>query len=425
MTQRKLSSYLATILMFVLAGCGQSQTPTATPLSSSTPTISPSPTPDPTETLTPVPTASSAGAGPFQRVTSVTDQLPQLYNYMDAQLRAPADGSVWVIASQAAGRWNGQTWDFVYPLEENMLADVDESGRLWVFHQDADGIDAWQNGQWTTYGAESGWTSAHVTTPWQVSAAEDGAVWLPTDEDVRHFDGKRWTIHSLKEMGFPAVQAEDEWIVHRIALPYGGEQIWVGECYESGPGPVGGAGVRWFAKKTWRGADAPMGPDCVTVVQSDSEGNVWVGVREAVWRYDPAHQRWMSFPVPDTRQLEQYNFTYPLDLIVDASGDIWVHLQYCGGASCDTGHSRIYRIHNGQWSQMLDAQEYSMLLQQLALDGNGQTWLFWNGTIYRLAGDKATSVTELPVLAANVSPDGKVWILTSYENDNALWVLEP
>jgi hypothetical protein len=257
-----------------------------------------------------------------------------------------------------------------------------------------------------------------------VSLGKDGAVWLPTETDVRHFDGRRWTIHTLEDMGFPSPEWEETGMVYEIALVDGGAQVWVGGCQYSGPGPAGAPGVRWFDGADWRGADAPPGPTCVSVADVDLAGNLWIGAKDVIWRYEPAGQEWTSYLLPEAL-LSGYNFTYSRDLIVDRAGDIWVILQYCGGASCDTV-SRAHRIHAGEWSQLFETPDWwSTPLKRLALDGSGQGWLFWAGTVYRLSADEVAPVAALAARGMDVGRDGRVWVVTGEESDAALWVLEP
>jgi streptogramin lyase len=182
---------------------------------------------------------------------------------------------------------------------------------------------------------------------------------------------------------------------------------------------MGSPGVRWFDGVTWRGEAAPVGPTCASVVDVDRAGNVWIGAQDVIWSYEPARQKWTSYPLPETALLD-YNFTYVRDLIVDNSGDIWVYLQYCGGASCDA-NTKLHRIHAGEWSDLFEKHEWFMPLQQLVTDASGQGWLFWDGTVYRLEGDSPKPVAAFPALGVDVSPDGKMWAVA----DNALWVLEP
>jgi hypothetical protein len=258
----------------------------------------------------------------------------------------------------------------------------------------------------------------------RVTTAKDGTIWLATDQDVRYFDGQRWTIYTREEMGFPPLEQEDEGdkIDYQIALVSDSAQVWVGECRYGGPGPIGGSGVRWFDGTTWRGKNAPVGPTCISTLDLDPAGNLWISAEDVIWRYEPVRQKWTSYPLPETILEEGYNFAYPLDLIVDNFGDIWVYLEYCGGASCGVAY-KLHRIHAGQWSQVFEKSmsDLSFQNQQLILDESGQGWLFWGGTVYLLEGDNPKSVAELPILGADISPNGKMWVMS----DNALWALEP
>ena len=66
-----------------------------------------------------------------------------------------------------------------------------------------------------------------------------------------------------------------------------------------------------------------------------------------------------------------------------------------------------------------------MPLKQLALDGSGQVWLFWDGTVYRLEEESMKSVASIVARGVGVSPGGKVWVVADGEDDTALWTLEP
>jgi hypothetical protein len=85
----------------------------------------------------------------------------------------------------------------------------------------------------------------------------------------------------------------------------------------------------------------------------------------------------------------------------------------------------LYRIHEGQWTLIIDAQDGFMPLRQLALDGSGQGWLFWDGTVYRLEGESISQVASIAARNVDVSPDGRVWVVAEHEDDATLWILEP
>ena len=348
---------------------------------------------------------------PFQRVTSLPGLPPD--SYTDMQVRALADGSVWIITPQTVMRWDGQAWEDVLSESEDMLASVDDNGRLWVLRQDPSEIAAWQDGQWTTYGADSGWaeagsagTSWWAPASWSTPNDAEGTTWLPMAQDVRAFDGKSWSVYTLEDMGFLPPQGDDMEIVHRLVMGEGEAGVWVGECYYSGPGPMGGQGVRWFDGKTWHGAEAPVGVTCVSAMAVDPAGNVWLGAYDDVWRYEVASHTWTSYRLPEVL-LSGYNFAHPRQIIVDRAGDVWLMMQMCGGASCDVA-ARLYRIHDGEWSLIIDSSDGFAPVKQLALDGSGQVWLFWDETVYRLEEESLEPVASIAARSVGVDPDGKV-----------------
>jgi hypothetical protein len=352
------------------------------------------------------------------------------------QVGAPADSTAWVITSQGALRWDNQTWEAMLSENEGGLASVDDRGRLWALLLNAGEIATWLNGDWATYGAESGWTEAPTSAEmswwtlasgmpasWRAYSDASGMVWLPTSRDVRLFDGENWSLYTLEDMGFPPPEMEDLGVIHLLAMGRDGADVWVGECYYGGPGPMGGQGVRWFDGETWREADAPVGQTCVSAITADPAGNVWLGAHGSVWRYGYADQSWTEFSLPK-ELLGDFNFAYSRQLVVDGNGDAWVMMELCGGASC-SGPVQVYRIHEGEWSLIIDAPYWDRPIKHLAVDGSGQGWLFWDGEVYRLGGESLESAASIMARGVGVSPDGKVWVAAEEEGGAALWMLEP
>jgi hypothetical protein len=348
----------------------------------------------------------------------------------EVQLHVLANDSVWIISSQAAMHWDGQEWEIVLSATEGKLVSVDDGGKLWVMPQDTSEIVAWQDGQWTTYAVDSGWTSTGIfdenwwaPTPWRFYTGTGGTLWVPMEQDVRAFDGNKWEAYTLEDMGFPLMEMEGVGIVHNLALVNGGAEVWVGECYYSGPGPMSGGGVRWFDGQTWHGMDAPVSSGCVSALTVDQLGNLWLGASENVWRYEHTSQSWTEYSLP-AALLSEFNFTHPRQIIVDQVGDVWVGEQMCGGASCDV-LAHLYRIHNGEWSLIIDALYWASSFKQLVLDGNGQGWLFWEGMFYRLDGDLLEPISSIAARGVDVSPDGSIWVVAGIGDEASLQVLEP
>jgi hypothetical protein len=436
---KKISLCVLLIVMAVLS-CVPLQKPTVVPVSTDTPTLVPSLKPSSTLTLTstltptgiPSPTATSTQpaeeTGPFRRLTSLAGLLKDPTS--EVQLRVLADGKVWVITSQLALRWDGQEWEVVLSSSKEMQAAVDDGGRLWVLYQDISEISAWQGGDWILYGAGRGWESVGAfevngwaPAPWRIYRSKSGMLWAPMEQDVRMFDGNRWNLYSLEDMSFPHQDDVDISIVHNLAMVQGGAEVWVGECYYSGPGPMGGGGVRWFDGKSWQGADALLGATCVSALEVDPAGDVWLGAYDIVWRYEHASQSWTDNRLPKAL-LSGYNFAYPLQLKVDKNGDVWVIMQMCGGASC-SGTTNLYRIHDKEWSFIIASENWGTPLKQIALDGEGQAWLFWDGIIYRLDDQPLRTFASITALGVDTSPDGNIWVVAVSGDEASLQVLVP
>ncbi len=365
-----------------------------------------------TSTSTPSPTPRMVG--PFQVIASLPDM--QNDSSGQVQVRALDDGSVWVIMPQKILRWNGTSWKELLSSRDNILATVDDSGQLWVLYPEIKEISALHGQDWFTYGAGKGWiaignfiNSGWYPSPWEIYRDKQGKLWVPMEKDVRSFNGERWTQYTLEDMGFPSPEMEDLIIIHQLILPEKNNAVWVGECYYSGPGPMGGGGVRWFDGENWYGNNAPVGSNCVSAMENDLAGNVWLGASTDIWRFDYSNQGWMQYSLPKA-QLSGFNFAYPTQLVVDGVGDAWVIMEMCGGASCGVA-TNVYRIHDGEWSLVLEAADWSSSFRKLLLDENGQAWLFWENLVYRLDSDPLEPLASISTRGVGVGPDGAMWVV--------------
>ncbi len=439
---------LFAVLFAVLASaCGQVRELVITPAPPSTATspatLEPTPAVSATSTNELLPTATIVqpippeDIGPFRGVSSLPEELT--VDGGDMRLRTPADGSVWILTSQVALRWFARAWETVLSGGEVLPVDADDEGRLWALPPGEFEIAAWHPvrqrwasaGQWMAYESASGWTGTPTSEvmswwrppSWRPLTQAGGILWLPVGGELRALHGSLWTTHTLEEMGFPAPVMEDVDILLTLAVRNNGSEVWVGECYYSGPGPMGGGGVRWFDGQAWQGADTPVGTTCVSAITTDPAGNVWLGAYDTIWRYDAASQVWTSSQIPEAF-LSDYNFAYPQQLIVDQSGDVWVIMQLCGGASC-SGPAQLYRIHNGEWSLVIESPDAFAPLKQLVLDVDGQAWLFWDGVVYRLQGDAVQSVATINARGVDLGPDGRLWVAADETGGVGLWFMLP
>jgi hypothetical protein len=340
-------------------------------------------------------------------------------------LYAAPDGTLWLTSSEGLARLEGDSWQVTVRAEEiaGKLIGIDESERVWVLNEESGAIHAWDGASWTVYGVESGWepiTEGFGSGPVVFPTDQAGRVWLATGMDVRHFDGARWTIIPPQGMGMQPTDLERALPGYFVAGVDSGEQIWVGQCEWIGPGPGGGQGARWFDGESWQGADSPVGSGCVTQIEEDGLGRVWVAVDDTLWRYDPASGGWAQF-VPPAPPDDFPRFGWVYDLAVDQAGDAWPIMALCGGASCFTGNVP-YHVHDGEWTQLADRDE-EISTPVVVLDGNDTPWLFWDCGIYRVVDDVPEHVADQCASSVTAAPDGTIYFVGLMGEENYLWVL--
>jgi ligand-binding sensor domain-containing protein len=398
--------------------------PVFTPIPTCTPTITPTPTETPLPTATPTPAPTATPLPDLFRAVTPIDAV--LSGTVEALHPAP-DGALWLMTDQGVARLVDDTWDILLTEFEGELAGVDAAGRIWTINEDASGISAWDGVSWTTYADDEGWTPL---TDWRRHVArgqsdELGRFWLATSQDVRVFEGERWTVFTPEDMSMGPPMYDDLDQDFEVAILSSGE-IWVRECDWGGPGPFGGRGARWFDGSTelaaggqaWQGADSPVASGCVTVIEEDSSGRVWLGWGAGLWRYDPVSGDWTYFAPPES-PIEGKSLGFVMDLVIDRAGDPWLTLALCGGASC-FGDIASYRVQSGVWTQT----EEQIAQWELASDADGTPWLFADGSIYRITGDVPEKIAQLSARFVTVGADRRIWFVARREGRDILWTLD-
>jgi ligand-binding sensor domain-containing protein len=297
---------------------------------------------------------------------------------------------------------------------------VDKTGRVWSVNEQADQISHWQGGTWVTYDRESGWQPIF---DWfaQVGSSEadsSGNLWLSTSQDVRFFDGESWETYIPEDMNMPPPEFED--VATEIILQVlENDEVWVGSCFWSGPGPFSGAGVRWYDGEAWRGADSPVAAGCVTKIEEDSQGRVWVALEDELWRYTPQREEWTRFQAPEPEEAQRYG--YATEMVVDLEENVWIILAECGGASCFVG-SVPYRMQDGEWQQFADRIDTDMW--RLLLDVKDRIWIFSEAGISRIQDGEPSLEAQLYATHYTADSEGRLWIVTGIEEQQLLWVAD-
>jgi hypothetical protein len=339
-------------------------------------------------------------------------------------LYSSPDGTLWATTKEGIARLVGSSWSLYLADYTGNLAGIDGSGRVWVLSEDGSEISAWDGDSWTTYGAEAGWTPLAEAWYRDASVGQSdalGRLWFTTSQDVRILDGERWIVITPADMGMGPPVHEEIGIAFGVTILKSGA-VWVRECEWGGPGPFGGRGVRWFDGSTWHGADSPVASGCATVITEDDAGQVWMGVEENLWRYDPASGTWTEFAPPEPPVEGRFGF---LDqLVVDPSGDPWPMIVICGGASC-YGYIALYHVHDGVWTQIGDVAGYDSTQWGPIFDVDGTPWIFWDGgSVYRIVEDTPELMASLYTNSVVMDGSGRVWFRAWYQDQGWLWTLD-
>jgi ligand-binding sensor domain-containing protein len=222
-----------------------------------------------------------------------------------ASARTP-DGMIWVApAGWGVGRWDGHTWTSYLRGTWIHSMTVDSEGRVWVV-PDRGQAKRWDGSTFVDMGNPA--TGADLE---DISADDEGNVWLAAGSGLYKYDGSTWTSYSTADLGFPsraltAVAAEPTsgivWVgadsgiarfdgttatvytdaqglpanyVNTIDLAPNGH-VWAGMF----DGPPYRGGVAEFDGSTWTAyttANSPLPHNQVQTLDVGADGRVWIG----------------------------------------------------------------------------------------------------------------------------------------------------
>lgn len=391
---------------------GATAIPSVTPSLTATPTRTPTP---PAATATPTPLPET-----LRPVAVLEDLVPGSFQEFT---RSPK-GELWLITDEGIAKLAGATWAPVLTSLPGSYVGIDARDQVWVVSEDRSEISAGEGAAWTTYSADSGW--APVGDGWYayVRGGESdrlGRFWVTTSEGVRVLNDQRWTIFSREEMGMGEPEYEDLATGLRMMVAENTGETWVSGCWDGGPGGLGGPGVRWFDGHAWQGADSPVATGCATVAREDSRGQVWLGVDERLWRYDPVSEMWKQLAPPEEVPFGQARFGPVLDIALLPSGGLWIAVRLCGPASCDT--NAVYRVEEDSWRLVTEQLDYPGLAG-VVFDTDGTPWVFWEGKAYEMEGEVGRAMAGLMVRGVAVEGSDRVWLVARHGGVDILWTVD-
>ena len=289
---------------------------------------------------------------PGQTVFSATDVQT---SEEEADFVETPDGTLWLTdAALGAHAVDGKDWITLRDPKHGPLWGklVDRDGTLWT--SSPAGIHRVQHV--ATDSPRDMFSNLHgLTAPYANAFLEDreGNVWIGTAAGVDRFRESRLT---------------------RLELPYGanGFAIAAGDAGQLLVGIDFNPGA---FKVTAPAFAAVQGPQFITCVYRDDDGDVWYGGRGIVWH---AHgSRLDSLEVPADRANANY---YPIQAITkDRAGRLWVSVVRGG----------VFYYADDKWTRVDDPP------LTMSSDASSRVWLGYPGSRIKVIGPEPNSVLDL------------------------------
>jgi hypothetical protein len=395
---------------------------TFTPTRTNTVTPTPSKTPIPSNT----PTAFIFDQGIFERAFVMDQVIPGIIN----RLQAADDGSFWIAAPYAVGRYEPDTKIFSQVNLDDPVIGLTRDGKAWILPDSGTPLQVWDGVGFAFYNQTNSWLPPQgygAPSPLEAAFSRDfdGNVWLTTDYDVRRLRGDQWQIFLPELIGFELPYRKTISTSFVLANSQISNLAWVGSCNWSDRLRLDGDGVRQFNGTAWTEVNLPADKGCVTAIAADQAGFLWVGMDERLWRYDEKLDAWSEFTPPDLDPINYIGFSHGavLDITISPDDSAWVLYELCGSPGCQTRQIR-YRILNGLWTPIHDSSQISP--PQLLFDKNSTAWLLEQYEISRLENSIFKPVAWIDWIEATTDAEGTVWVMNGDLNaEMILWKYEP
>lgn len=303
----------------------------------------------------------------------------------------------------------------VSALPNTRIVGVDNAGIVWLVPKENSNtiIALAQDSSQQTFNADDGW-QPFVGIPKDLLQDASGHVWLTTNEDVRRFDGTRWTVFTREAMNMAPPELDEVSTIFSLAYSPLTQTVWVGECDWIGPGPTGGGGARWFNGDIWQGAGSPADNGCVTDVVEAGNGRIWIALDNHLLRFHPADSSWQQFTPPNLD--DNYRIGYTEKLVLDNQDNPWPLFSLCGGASCMVGYVQ-FRLRDEVWTQFGDV--FFDPIQIVFNSDNLPIFLFQRQMSFYTLGDEQIfySGIDLETVAVWLDDADNIWIVGRPSDD--------
>jgi hypothetical protein len=192
--------------------------------------------------------------------------------------------------------------------------------------------------------------------------------------------------------------------------------LWVGNCDMQGEMLVG-QGARWFDGTAWQGKVDPTGSGCVRDIAVDSDGRIWLGVDDLLWRFDQKSRSWTSIELP--KQPADMRIGWIEDIQFGPGGEPWPAVVLCGGASCGSQIQR-YRLELDQWVPIAGPDDLD--LHRLSIDSDGNAWLFTRERLLRLKENTLEAVSGVEICAVTTDSRGLLYLAAKRDREKLIFI---
>ena len=185
--------------------------------------------------------------------------------------------------------------------------------------------------------------------------------------------------------------------------------------------PAHGSDIYWYDKSGWHSKSMPeTRRGCFSTMHEDRQGNICLGVDNALWLFTRATKEWTHYVVPGTPS------AHITSLDFNESGEPrFISLTCDSQRGCT--ESTLYHLQDDIWISISPPNPGGRFFSVL-IDPTNQVWVSGTDGVYQIVNDQPKLMSYLRVSSWAMDKAGKIWVIgrdPSTDNRLSLWVLNP
>ncbi|HMN11371.1 MAG TPA: hypothetical protein PKD55_03480, partial [Bellilinea sp.] len=299
---------------------------------------------------------------------------------------------------------------------------TDLAGRAWMIHPLGFTISNWDGQTLNQQELNDGWDVAflreQIEFPTRTFNSDTaGNVWLVTRNDMRFYNGRKWTLHSLYKAGLPHTEGTGEpTALSAIGIP-GTTDILVAGCRFVADAPTQGITPRLLYHGVWEDFREFGQYPCITQLGSGQDGSIYAVQTSTLWHYDPEH-KWQKYPLPAEHEGQHLVGILEVDITKDHA--VWVIVGY--GDEKNLIRSKvIYQLVGETWQSTRASNQFAV--QKLLFKADGRPILWENQQLFSYDATilQWTQLTNADIKAATADSNGGIWAVTEDLRQLSVW----